>query len=192
MMRLGFRSQIALLVVSVLFVAQIVGLWLFVDERALAVQAAISSEVAGRAANVARLVEEAPGDLQQQIVVAANSPLVRFDLDEQPAVVHTNHNIDGSVEARIRALLNDENSRDIRVEVHEIEQGLLPLPNLSPEMAEMHAEMMQGTLAAIEMEVSISIAGGQWLNVATRCADGRGVTLGDVLVSADAPDAAIE
>lgn len=168
MMRLGFRSQIALLVVSVLFVAQIVGLWLFVDERALAVQAAIGSEVAGRAANVARLIEEAPGDLQQQIVVAANSPLVRFDLDEQPAVVHTNHNIDGAVEARIRALLNDEYSRDIRVEVHEIEQGLLPLPNLSPEMAEMHAEMMQGTLAAIEMEVSIAVAGGQWLNVATR------------------------
>ncbi len=168
MMRMGFRSQIALLVVSVLFVAQIVVLWLFVDERALAVQAAIGSEVAGRAANVALLLEEAPGDLQQQIVVAANSPLVRFDLNNEPAVVHTDHNVDGAVEARIRALLNDEYSRDIRVEVHEIEQGLLPLPNLSPEMAEMHAEMMQGTLAAIEMEVSIAIAGGQWLNVATR------------------------
>ncbi|AEI96515.1 ATP-binding protein [Roseobacter litoralis] len=168
MKRMGFRTQIAILVVSVLFVAQVVGLWLFVDERSLAVQAAIGSEAAGRAANVARLIEEAPSDLRQQIVVAANSPLVRFDLENEPAVVHTDHNVNGAVEARIRALLNDEYSRDIRVEVHEIEQGLLPLPNLSPEMAEMHAEMMQGTLAAIEMEVSISIAGGQWLNVATR------------------------
>jgi signal transduction histidine kinase len=168
MMRMGFRSQIAILVVSVLFVAQVIGLWLFVDERSLAVQAAIGSEAAGRAANVARLIEEAPGDLRQQIVVAANSPLVRFGLDNEPAVVHTDHNVNGAVEARIRALLNDEYSRDIRVEVHEIEQGLLPLPNLSPELAEMHAEMMQGTLAAIEMEVSIAIAGGQWLNVATR------------------------
>lgn len=167
-MRMGFRSQIAILVVAVLFVAQVVGLWLFVDERSLAVQTAIGSEAAGRAANVARLIEEAPGDLQQQIIVAANSPLVRFDLDEQPAVVHTDHNIGGAVEARIRALLNDQYSRDIRVEVHEIEHGLLPLPNLSAEMAEMHAEMMRGTLAAIEMEVSIAIAGGQWLNVATR------------------------
>ena len=56
----GFRTQIALFVVSVLFIAQIVGLWLFVDERSLAVQAAIGSEAAGRAANVARLIEEAP------------------------------------------------------------------------------------------------------------------------------------
>jgi signal transduction histidine kinase len=35
-------------------------------------------------------------------------------------------------------------------------------------MAEMHAEMMRGTLAAIEMEVTIAIVGGRWLNVATR------------------------
>ena len=48
-MRMGFRTQIALLVISVLFVAQVVSLWLFVDERSLAVQAAIGSEAAGRA-----------------------------------------------------------------------------------------------------------------------------------------------
>ena len=164
----GFRTQIALLVVSVLFIAQIVGLWLFVDERSLAVQAAIGSEAAGRAANVARLIEEAPPELHAQIVRAATSPLVRFDLGTSPSVTHIHHDENGAVEARIRALLNDGYSRDIRVEVHEIEQGLLPLPNLSPEMAQMHAEMMQGTLAAIEMEVSIAISGGNWLNVATR------------------------
>ena len=167
-MHMGFRTQIALLVVSVLFVAQVVGLWLFVDERSLAVQAAIGSEAAGRAANVARLIEGAPPELHDEIVAAATSPLVRFELGESPSVTHTHHDENGAVEARIRALLNDGYSRDIRVEVHEIEQGLLPLPNLSPEMAEMHAEMMQGTLAAIEMEVSIAIAGGRWLNVATR------------------------
>ncbi|WP_282048197.1 ATP-binding protein [Sulfitobacter mediterraneus] len=167
-MRMGFRTQIAILVVSVMFVAQVVGFWLFVDERSLAVQAAIGSEAAGRAANVARLIEAAPPDLRDEIVAAATSPLVRFELGDAPSVTHTHHDENGAVEARIRALLNDGYSRDIRVEVHEIEQGLLPLPNLSPEMAEMHAEMMQGRLAAIEMEVSIAIAGGRWLNVATR------------------------
>ncbi|PYC46614.1 two-component sensor histidine kinase [Litorivita pollutaquae] len=167
-MRMGFRTQIAILVVSVLFVAQVVGFWLFVDERSLAVQAAIGSEAAGRAANVARLIEAAPPDLRDEIVAAATSPLVRFELGDAPSVTHTHHDENGAVEARIRALLNDGYSRDIRVEVHEIEQGLLPLPNLSPEMAEMHAEMMRGSLAAIEMEVSIAIAGGRWLNVATR------------------------
>lgn len=167
-MRMGFRTQIAILVVSVLFVAQVAGLWLFVDERSLAVEAAIGTEAAGRAANVARLIEKAPTELHDGIIVAANSPLVRFDLSDSPAVTHTHHDKNGDVEARIRALLSDGYSRDIRVEVHEIEQGLLPLPNLSPEMAAMHAEMMQGTLAAIEMELSIAIAGGRWLNVGTR------------------------
>lgn len=167
-MNVGFRTQIAILVVSVLAAAQMVGLWLFVDERSLAVQAAIGSEAAGRAANVARLIEGAPRDLHDEIVSAATSPLVRFELSDEPAVTHMNHDENDNVETRIRALLNDGYSRDIRVEVHEIEQGLLPLPNLSPEMAEMHSEMMQGSLAAIEMEVSIAITGGRWLNVATR------------------------
>lgn len=162
------RTQIALLVLGVLFVAQALSLWFFVDERSLAVQAAIGAEAAGRAANVAQLVEGAPDDLHAQIIQAATSPLVRFDLSDAPFVAHGNHDDGGAVEARVRALLGDSYSRDIRVEVHEIEQGLLPLPNLSPEMAEMHAEMMQGSLAAIEMELSIALAGGDWLNVGTR------------------------
>jgi len=162
------RTQIALLVLGVLFVAQALSLWFFVDERSLAVQAAIGAEAAGRAANVAQLVEGAPADLHAQIIQAATSPLVRFDLSDTPSVVHGNHDDGGAVEARVRALLGDSYSRDIRVEVHEIEQGLLPLPNLSPEMAELHADMMRGSLAAIEMELSIALAGGDWLNVGTR------------------------
>ena len=162
------RAQIALLVLGVLSLAQALSLWFFVDERSLAVQAAIGAEAAARAANVAQLIEGAPPELHAQIIRAATSPLVRFDLANAPTVPHGDHDEGGAVEARIRALLGESYSRDIRVEVHEIEGGLLPLPNLSPEMAEMHAEMMQGSLAAIEMELSIALAGGSWLNVGTR------------------------
>ncbi|MFK8036055.1 MAG: ATP-binding protein [Hyphomicrobiales bacterium] len=165
---LRLRTQIALLVLGVLFIAQALSLWLFVDERSLAVQAAIGAEAAGRAANVAKLIAGAPPDLHDQIISAATSPLVRFELSNMPTVTHEHHDEGGAVKARVRALLGDSFSRDIRVEVHEIEQGLLPLPNLSPEMAELHSEMMQGSLAAIEMELSIALSGGQWLNVGTR------------------------
>ena len=48
------RTQISLLVLGVIVVAQAVSLWFFVDERTLAVQAAIGAEAAGRAANVAQ------------------------------------------------------------------------------------------------------------------------------------------
>ena len=138
------RTQIALLVLGGLSVAQALSLWLFVDERSLAVQAAIGAEAAGRAANVAQLIEGAPMDLHAQIISAATSPLVRFELSELPTVIHELHDDGGAVKARVRAFLGDSYSRDIRVEVHEIEQNLLPLPNLSPEMAEMHAELTPG------------------------------------------------
>ena len=162
------RTQIALLVLGVLFFAQALSLWLFVDERSLAVQAATGAEAAGRAANVAKLVEGAPAELHSQIIRAATSPLVRFDLSDEPSVLQRNHSPGGAVEARLRALLGDSYSREIRVQVYAIEQGPIPLPNLSSQMAELHAEMMPGSMAAIEMELSIALAGGGWLNVGTR------------------------
>ncbi|KPN62862.1 histidine kinase [Aliiroseovarius crassostreae] len=162
------RVQLVLLVVAALAAAQIISLWLFVDERSLAIRAAFGFEAAGRAANVARLIEEAPPNLHASILRAANSPLVRFDMSDTPSVNDTDHTESGLVEDRIRALLNDTYSRDIRVELHEIEGQILPLPHLAPEMAEMHVAMMNGELSAVEMNLSISITGGQWLNVGTR------------------------
>lgn len=164
----SLRVQLVLLIIIALGVALFVSLWLFADERSLAIRAALGFEAAGRAANVARLIEEAPADLRPSIIRAANSPLVRFDLGTKPLVQHSDHSDGGLVETRVRALLNDSYSRDIRVELHQIQGAILPLPNLSHEMTEMHLAMMRGELSAIEMNLSISIAGGQWLNVSTR------------------------
>lgn len=44
----------------------------------------------------------------------------------------------------------------------------MPMPHLTPEMAEMHLAMMRGDLSAIEMQLSIALTNGQWLNVGTR------------------------
>ena len=49
----SLRGQLVLLIVAALAVAQTISLWLFVDERGLAVRAALGFEAAGRAANVA-------------------------------------------------------------------------------------------------------------------------------------------
>lgn len=162
------RWQLVLLIVAALTVAQIISLLLFADERSLAIRAALGFEAAGRAANVARLIEEAPPDLHASILRAANSPLVRFDLSEKALVQHSDHFHGGLVESRIRTLLDDSYSRDIRVELHQIEGQLMPLANLSREMTEMHMAMMQGELTAIEMNLSIAVSGGRWLNVGTR------------------------
>jgi signal transduction histidine kinase len=164
----NLRGQLVLLIVAALAVAQTISLLLFVDERGLAVRAALGFEAAGRAANVALLLEEAPESLQQAILRAANSPLVRFDLSDIPAVDHESHADGGAVEARVRGLLGGANDREIRVELHEVEQGISPMPHLTPEMAKMHLAMMRGELTAIEMQLSIALADGHWLNVGTR------------------------
>lgn len=164
----SLRSQLVLLIIAALAVAQTISLWLFVDERSLAVRAALGFEAAGRAANVALLLEEAPASLQQAILRAANSPLVRFDLSDMPDVDHASHADGGAVEARVRGLLGGAMDREIRVELHEVEHEILPMPHLAPEMAEMHLAMMKGELSAIEMQLSIALVDGRWLNVGTR------------------------
>ncbi|MBF9019788.1 HAMP domain-containing protein [Rhodobacterales bacterium HKCCA1288] len=168
-LRIGsLRSQLVILILGALAIAQAVSLWLFTDERSLAVRAALGFEAAGRAANVVRLLEDAPPDLSASIVRAANSPLVRFDLAPAPSVTTPDHHHAAYIETRIRALLGDGFSRDIRVNLRETASPLHPIPNLSPQMAEMHQEMMRGRMQAVELTLSIALSGGQWLNVDTR------------------------
>ncbi len=163
----SLRTQLVLLVGASFLLGQLLSLIFFADERSLAVRAALGAETASRAANVARLIESAPPDLHQRIVEAASSPLVRFEIATTADVVDGQHHEDAAVEARIRTLMDDSYSREIRVEVHEIEGSVLPVPNLTPDMAELHTDMMQGTLAAVELEISIALSGGNWLNVGT-------------------------
>lgn len=164
----SLRMQIVLLVVLALAAAQGVSLVLLADQRSLAVRAALGDEATGRAANVVRLLEAAPEALHDPIVRAATSPLVRFGIGAAPSVSHVTHDESGAAESRVRALLGDDFSREVRAELHEVDSSILPLPYLEPEMADMHREMMRGQVLAIELQLSIALRGGQWLNVSTR------------------------
>ncbi len=164
----SLRGQLVLLIIGALMLAQAISLWLFVDERGLAVRAALGAEAAGRAANVARLIEEAPQELQASILRAADSPLVRFDVTSQPTVDHLQHVDGGSVEARMRALLGPEDNRPIRVELHEAEDTLMPMSHINADGINMHLQMVPGGLLTLEMTVSVGLQDGRWLNVDTR------------------------
>jgi len=172
MMRVLFdslRGQLVLLIVLALVVAQAVSLWLFVDERSQAVRTALWFEVAGRAANVALLLEEAPEDLHSAILTAADSPLVRFALSETPVVAQDDRAVGGAVEARVRGLMGGIPGREVRVKLNVVDQSIPPpMAGAGPEMVQMHMAMMQGQLSAIEMQLAIALADGPWLNVVTR------------------------
>ena len=164
----SLQGQLVLLVIGALILAQAISLWLFMDERGLAVRAALGAEAAGRAANVARLIEEAPQELQASILRAADSPLVRFDVTSTPTVDHLNHVDGGSVEARMRTLLGPGDDRPIRVELHDADGTLLPMSHINADASNLHLQMMQGGLSSLELSVSVGLQDGRWLNVDTR------------------------
>lgn len=163
----SLRGRIVLLILLALLVAQAVSLVVFVDERGLAVRTALGLEAAGRAANVARLIEEAPESLHPSILRAADSPLVRFTLDPAPRVEHAGSDAGRGMAMRIRGLLGGPADRDVRVETHVMRVTAQMPPNMPPAMAPMHRAMMEQRTEPVELLVSIALTGGDWLNVRT-------------------------
>ncbi len=164
----SLRGQLVLLVVGALVVAQAFSLWLFVDERSLAVRTAQGLEAAGRAANVARLIDEAPASLHSSILRAANSPFVQFSISDRPEVDHLDHSDGGGLADRIGALMAPEVAREIRVELHDLPSGTPDMTHVPADMEQMHRVMMGSALSAVEMRLAIALANGNWLNVSTR------------------------
>ncbi len=161
------RGQLVLVILATFVVVQGVSLWLFVDERGLAVRAALGLEAAGRAANVVRLLEAVPEALHGDILRAADSPLVRFSLSREPAINHLGHDMGGDFANRIRGLLDDPGPREIRVELHEVGAPDI-YPDLPEDMRRMHQNMMGADLASVSMQLAIALGDGNWLNVRTR------------------------
>ncbi|MGG7646383.1 ATP-binding protein [Rhodovulum sp. YNF3179] len=163
----SLRARLVALILAALAVAQLVSLYFFVDEREMAVRTAIGLEAAARAANIARLIEDAPADLHAAILRSATSPLVRFRMQDAPSVDHRDHGAGGAIERRIRAILDGPAERDIRVELHRRSGLSDPVRPLPPEMRPMHRAMLESHTEPVEMLLSIGLADGRWLNART-------------------------
>ncbi|OUS06279.1 two-component sensor histidine kinase [Rhodobacterales bacterium 52_120_T64] len=163
----SLRGQLVLMILATFVVVQGFSLWLFIDERRLAVRAALEQEAGGRAANLVRLLEAAPQELHPEILRSADSPLVRFAMASSASVDHADHDDNGSVILQIQRLLDENNAREIRAELHRVgpPQAISEIP---PEMRQMHANMMGTDLASVELLISIALQDGNWLNVSTR------------------------
>lgn len=159
-------GQLLAMLLLALVTTQGLGLLLLTDERNLAVRAALGFEVAGRAANVVLLLDDAPADLRPSILRAADSPLVRFEVAPAPEAPHDGNDAD-SVLGQIRQILGSP-EREIRADIHAISITRMPMPDGMPAaMRPMHDAMMAGRTEAVEMTLSIRLARGDWLNVRT-------------------------
>lgn len=156
-------AQLLVMLLLALGVSQGLSLLVFSDERDRAIRAALGYEAAGRAANVAQLLDQAPKELRPQIVLAANSPLVRFWIGDGPAVDHDSHDPQGITD-RLRRTLGDPD-REILVEIHDRTDALPSVEDVPHSMRQMHAAMLAERTGPLELAMSIQLASGEWLNV---------------------------
>ncbi len=176
-------GQILAMLLLALAVTQGLGVWLLTDERNRAVRAALASEAAGRAANIALLLEAAPDDLRAAILRAADSPLVRFQVTPVPDVARNDPG-GAAILRQIEQIMGDP-ARDVRVDTETRSDTSMGMPMggamrrtdrmqamhhamMTDRMQAMHDSMMGGRRDAVELTLSIPLADGDWLNVRTQ------------------------
>lgn len=174
-------GQLIALLLIALIASQGFAIWLFAGERRVAIYEAIGDGVILRAATLVPLLDSADGQVRDQILKAASTPVTRFWIGAEPVVSAPGRS---SPERRLEDALAEElgNGKDIRVEL--IGRSRNPAPSqhhLSPrndqnteqdkrlekqrERAEKQAERIRRTLLAINF--SVPLADGTWLNVTT-------------------------
>ena len=159
-------GQLLTMLIVALAVTQALSLFLLTDERNRAVRAALGLEAAGRAANVALLLERAPENLHADILRSADSPLVRFSIGPEPAVDGSS-NAASALVARVRGIMDAPN-RDVRADLHAFQAMVGMSPNDIPvEMRPMHQAMLQDRTEPVELSLAIQLADNSWLNVRT-------------------------
>jgi hypothetical protein len=158
-------GQLLALLLLALAVTQGLGYVLFADERSRAVRAALGLEAAGRAANVALLLGDAPADLRASILRSADSPLVSFSLAAEPAVARDSADAAEFI-ARMQQILGAA-GQELHADIHTRTLPLAPPPGPPGVMRPMHEVMMGERAEPVEMSLSIRLAGGDWLNVRT-------------------------
>lgn len=163
----SLRSQLIILIIAALVAAQAVSIFLFYDERGLALRTALELEAAGRAANIVRLIEETPARFQPAILRAADSPLVRFSIDTEPALDQAQGDGDHGLSNWIRATIDDTARREIRVKLRNIDPMTQAVHHMPMEMQPMHHAMLEQRTEPVELVLSIALSSGAWLNVRT-------------------------
>ncbi len=159
-------GQLLVMLLLALAITQGLGLILLTDERNRAVRAALGLEAAGRAANVALLLDDAPADLRPEILQSADSPLVRFEVGAFAQATHSGADAAPFL-GQIRQILGQP-EREVLADIHALAMTPLPMPDGMPAaMHPMHEAMIAAHAEPIEMTLSIRLAGGDWLNVRT-------------------------
>ncbi|MEZ5931775.1 MAG: ATP-binding protein [Alphaproteobacteria bacterium] len=107
-------QMIALLLLA-LVLAQVITVMIFADERRFAILAVDRSQMLGRAASVARLLENAPPSLHEQILATAGERRMRYWLSKDSAVGEQEEDHDETVPAWLAERWSGRFDRPVRL-----------------------------------------------------------------------------
>lgn len=118
-------GQLILIVVITLVLTQIIGAFIFADERRKALRTLGEGETLSRTASIARVIGETPENLHRRVLRAATSKRLKFWVSDVGAVpLNEPTFLNNRVAERLRALAEVPSDRAVLVDIREIEFGL--------------------------------------------------------------------
>jgi hypothetical protein len=118
-------GQLILVVVITLVVTQIIGAFIFADERRAALRTLGEGGTLSRTASIARVIGETPDNLHKRVLRAATSKRLKFWVSDVSAVPRQDLSfMNNRVAERLRALAEIPNTRAVLVDVREVKWGI--------------------------------------------------------------------
>ncbi|MCY6381170.1 ATP-binding protein [Hoeflea prorocentri] len=157
-------GQLIGLILIALVVSQIFTLWLFTDERRVALIELAGGRVVARTAALVELLDDTPPQLHDQLRRAASSPLSHYWISNRPALEKSGEN---RTDQRIRRALTDEigEDRDVRTQVGpNIE---IPRYHRGKPRADRPEKKSATRRVPLVVAMSVQLESGRWLNMAS-------------------------
>ena len=180
----SLAGQLIGLLLIALFVAQAISIWIFHDERRIALIEVARDNILMRAVSIAKLIDETPESLQARILEASSSRHTTFWIGEAPVVRDPGTD---STEIRLQQILADRFSppRDVLLDLmdprsrqpdfgnlredDEDKDGERPQrPSLRAPSGQVHPGRLHRLKRGhIDLALSIPLSNGSFLNVET-------------------------
>ena len=160
-------GQMLVILLGGLLMSHLLGWWIYASDRAQAVRAVGGYAATQRIANLARLVDEAPPDWRDRIVVAANDPTLRVTLTRDPPTEADDASDDDDVPIRryLAAQLPDPLAAHVRVAVAPLPPPFLTSHHHMPFHPWSGPDRWWGRPRPWRsLDASVQLSDGAWLN----------------------------
>ncbi|MTI42753.1 signal transduction histidine kinase [Roseibium hamelinense] len=176
----SLAGQLIALLLAAIVAAQAISIWVFHDERRIAVLQVARDNLLTRAISIAELIEETPPAIHDRVLTASSSRFASFWIAANPVVTE---NGNSAPEQRLRSYLGErfETPREVLLRIEGADKERPKRQSPATGAAEntggrdwhsQDGKRRDGSLRKvfrreIDLTLSIPLNSGEWLNVAT-------------------------